>query len=237
MNIQKLIITSVVAFVATFTAHAGPISKGGFVINKPGKYFLTKSINVQLPVGYNAACGIVIEANDVELDLAGFSIGSPTNVGVGVYLTAGVRQVRVRNGRIQGAQYAVLSPVNQKITSCIVEGLQIVDCTNDCISIQGSENVIRSCTITNVTEQHNGIVVHTTLAKFNEVSDCTVSANLGGGSIGILGKTDGLVVRRCVVAGLEEGIHVTDHCKLLDNVTIRCGTGIIGNPVLLGSNN
>src|SRR5262249_4515065 len=127
--------------------------------------------------------------------------------------------------------------VNKKIFGCIIEGLQIVDCTNDCITIEGSENVVRSCTISNVPQQHDGIIVQTTLARFNEVSDCTVSADLGGGSIGIsAGGKDGLVVRRCVVAGMEEGIHVTDKCKLLDNVTMRCGTGIIGNPVLLGSN-
>jgi hypothetical protein len=234
----KLHLIAILLLAAALTAHAGPISKGGFVISKPGKYFLTKNISALLPQGYNGPIGVVIQTDDVELDLAGFSIGATNGIGVGIYLVDGVKQVRVRNGRIQGVQYAIVSALNKKITSCIFEGLQIVDCTNDVVRIEGSENVIRSCTVTNVAQQHHGIIVLTTVGKFNEVSDCTVSANLGGGTTGInSGLTDGLIVRRCVVAGVEEGIRVTDKCKLLDNLTIRCATGIVGNPVLVGSNN
>src|SRR4051812_13745181 len=107
MKLTHLIALTALAFTATFNAQAGPISKGGFVINKPGRYFLTKSINAALPVGYNGPVGIVIQTNDVELDLAGFSVGPFNGLGIGIYLEDGVRQVRVHNGRIQGMQFAI----------------------------------------------------------------------------------------------------------------------------------
>lgn len=42
MNLPKTLLSITLALAATFTSHAGPISKGGYVIAKPGKYFLTK---------------------------------------------------------------------------------------------------------------------------------------------------------------------------------------------------
>lgn len=237
MNLRKSLLTAALICAASFSAQAGPISKGGFIISKPGKYFLTKNITAAVPVGYSAPAGIIIQANDVELDLAGFTIGPFNNLGVGIYLVNGIKHVRIHNGRVQGVQFGVLCEANGKITGCIFERLQIVDCTNDAFTIKGYENVIRSCTITGVAVQHHGMIVHTSLGGFNEVTDCTVVSN-GGGSTGInTGLTDGLVVRRCMVEGFEEGIRMTPGCKLFDNLTLHCPTPITGNPVLVGSNN
>src|SRR5688500_17963562 len=116
---SRLLLTLLVALAATFTAHAGPIRKGGFIISKPGKYFLTKNITAAVPLGYNAPVGIVIEASDVELDLAGFSIGATNGVGIGVYLVGGVAQVRVHNGRIQGVPLGISSEANKSVRSCV----------------------------------------------------------------------------------------------------------------------
>ena len=237
MNIRKLIVTATLALATTIAAHAGPITKGGFIISKPGKYFLTKNINALIPLNYNSPVGIVIQTSDVELDLAGFTIGPTNNLGIGIYLVNGVSRVRIHNGRVQGVQTAVLSEVNGAISSCLFERLQIAECTNDSFRIKGQESVVRSCIVTKIAVQHHGMIILTSLGSFSEVSDCTLSSTLGA-STGInAGLTDGLVVRRCVVEGFEEGIRVTPGCKLFDNLTLHCTNPIVGNPVLVGSNN
>ncbi|MGB8170698.1 MAG: right-handed parallel beta-helix repeat-containing protein, partial [Chthoniobacteraceae bacterium] len=215
----KLLLVTTMLLAAALTAHAGPISKGGFVISKPGKYFLTKNINALLPAGYNGPVGIVIQTNDVELDLAGFTISPTNNVGVGVYLVEGVRRVRVHNGRIQGVQSAIFGAADKNISSCLFERLQIADCSNDAVRFEGFANVIRSCTVTNVAPNHHGIVVSTDTGGFNEVTDCTVSSDFGAQTGINAAGTDGLIVRRCIVEAFSDGYHMTTGCKLFDNLS------------------
>ena len=237
MKTKPILLTALLALTAAFTAHAVPISQGGYVIEKPGAYRLTRNISALVPAGFGGPVGVAIKANDVELDLAGLTIGPTNSVGIGIYLFEGVRRVRVRNGRIAGVQFAIVSPANKTIAGCLFEHLQIQDCTNNCISIEGNENVIRFCTVTNVAAQKHGIIVTNKLAGFNEVSDCTVSAGVFAGTGINSALTDGLVVRRCIVKSFEEGYRVTSGCKLFDNVTMGCATPIFGNPVLMGVNN
>src|SRR5438034_926937 len=90
------------------------------------------------------------------------------------------------------------------------------------ITKPGKYTLIRSCVATHVGDGQNGIVVTNNLTGVNEVTDCSVLGG-GGQTTGInSGGTDGLIVRRCVVQGCEEGFHVSLNCKLFDNATLFC---------------
>ena len=128
MNLRKAFLTLMLALAATCTSHAGPISKGGFVITKPGKYFLTKNIAVLPVAGLATPVGVVIKAQDVELDLAGFTIGPAANqpgVGTGIWLDPEVSRIRVQNGRVQNVATGVGGIAFAFVDECIIERLQI----------------------------------------------------------------------------------------------------------------
>jgi hypothetical protein len=82
-----------------------------------------------------------------------------------------------------------------------------------------------------------GISVDNAGLAFCEVSDCTVSSEVFGGSgIAIAGNT-ALIIRRCVVQRFFTGFSVNPNSKLFDNVTSNCTNVFTGGPVLLGVNN
>lgn len=239
-NTSRFLLTALCALTAAFPALAGPIGKGGFTIAKPGKYTLIRNLAAKPKAGGFIPIGISIEADDVELDLAGFTIGpapGAEGIGAGIILHPAAKRVRIHNGSIQGVQLGIGVGSNAAITSCIFEQIHISNCSTHGISIAGSANIIRSCTVTHVGGGHSGIVVLADSLDVNEVSDCSILDG-GGASTGInSGGTHGLLVRRCVVQGLEEGYRVTPFCKLYDNSTIYCSTPFFGSPQLIGVNN
>ena len=71
-----------------------------YVITNAGSYVLTEN----LVVTNDRANGITINANNVAVDLNGFTLSSAsgTNSGAGIYLPAGFRNLSVRNGSVVG---------------------------------------------------------------------------------------------------------------------------------------
>ena len=66
-----------------------------FIINQPGSYYLTG--NVSVPAGKD---GISVQANDVTVDLSGFSLtGTAPRVGV---IVGTFSRVTVKNGNLSG---------------------------------------------------------------------------------------------------------------------------------------
>jgi len=75
-----------------------PISSAPYIITNPGSYYLTTNVTV------NFGNGITISANDVSLDLNGFTIFStqyPAQSTYGIFLNA-VTNVTIANGFIRG---------------------------------------------------------------------------------------------------------------------------------------
>ncbi len=235
----RTFITALCTFALALAAHAGPIGKGGFAITKPGKYTLIRNIAVKPKPGTIFPLGISVEANDVDIDLGGFTIGpasSAEGLGIGIFLNPAVQRVHIHNGRIQGLQQGIGTGVASTLSGCIIEQVQIADCSGDAIAFAGTGNLLRSCVIANVAAGHAGIIVKNNLTGVNEITDCSVLES-GGQTVGISsGGTDGLLVRRCVVQGCEEGFHVSIKCKLFDNTTLFCTTPITGDPIKVGVN-
>lgn len=87
------------------------------IITRPGSYVVERSLG-----GVGAGTVIEIRANDVSLDLGGFTLFGPgdrTGTGVAV---VGAANVRVHNGHLQGFGVGVRAEGG---TNLVVEGLQI----------------------------------------------------------------------------------------------------------------
>lgn len=233
----SILVASLLFAASPLTSQAGPIGKGGFVITKPGKYTLIRDIRAVAPSGTSDGVGIMIKASNVELDLGGFTIGpvlGQDGKGIGILINEGVRNVRIHNGRVRDFEFGVFGSAGSgaALTAGVIERLQINDCAQTSISLSAASCVIRGCAISG---PGNGIQVLTAIDGYNEVSGCTVI----GPSMGT-GITDsgliGLLVRGCVVQGLQIGIEATAGAKLFDNVTLGCTKTLAGNATLVGVN-
>jgi hypothetical protein len=216
---------------------AVPIARGGFVITKPGKYTLIRNITGKPDAAKTASFGISIQANDVELDLAGYTISPAAGLegkGAGIALTPGIKRVRVQNGRIHDF-YNGVQTSGAGFDDGIFENLQITDSAHNAVDFAGTGLVIRHCVIRGAGAR--GIFLFTNTGGFNEITDCIID---GGGSAdeGVYAATkDGLIVRRCIITGCDAGLSLTTGCKIFDNLTLGCNTAISGNPQMIGINN
>jgi hypothetical protein len=239
--------TKLIPLLAALTAltasavHAAAIGKGGYLISKPGKYTLMRNLTAQVPASGIVPIGIRIEASDVELDLCGFTIAplaGQEGTGVGISIAANVERVHVQNGRIRDFAYGVFGgDVQNSVTDCGFERLQINRTTECGIQLHGSGHLIRGCAITSVAANSNGVNLIMLPLGLAEVSDCTFTSAVYGGnaiaSIGI-GVT---AVRRCVVNRFFTAYALTDACKLFDNLSLGCVNLSTGNPKMIGANN
>ena len=74
-----------------------PISSAPFIINSPGSYYLTTNLT-----GAASGSGITISANNVTVDLNGFTLQGVPSSQAGIYLSGTSTNVTVRNGAISG---------------------------------------------------------------------------------------------------------------------------------------
>lgn len=120
-------------------------------ITSPGCYRFTRSFRVDRSVpGFRSGVAIFIDANEVDLDLGGFSLIAGTIHGQG---TAGVtsdrgHRVRIRNGTISGFSTAVsLFELSRgrtpTITQRIVENLRIQRSSRVPIYVSGVGDIVR----------------------------------------------------------------------------------------------
>ncbi len=137
-----------------------PISALPYTISTPGSYYITTNLLVAVNNG------IVIAANNVNLDLNGFtisSIQSPASTGKGIALGSGsgpVTNITIRNGFITGSvtnnggtysgngfgygifQFGGQPAVNVHVSDVAVSGCQFVG-----IHLGGSNSVVESCSV------------------------------------------------------------------------------------------
>jgi hypothetical protein len=131
-----------------------PISAFGTTLTTPGSYFLTAN----LVSGSSTNDGILVRADNVTIDLNGFSIistsaagaTSPAGIRIDGSLTP-ISNVTVCNGRITGFDRAVR--VQNSFSNIIVDNIHAADCRRagieaNSISPTGSQNItIRRCVV------------------------------------------------------------------------------------------
>ena len=178
-------------------AHTGSGGSSEFLITQPGSYYLTTNV-----VGVSGENGINISANNVTLDLNGFSVQGVSGVWSGVYIHAGWTNVTVRNGSISGwGTSSTFSGVECYANNVTLERLN-VSANHYGIYLDGS-GVVRDCNCYN----NSGIAIQVNAGM---VSGCEALNNASNGIYVVTGT-----VSDCVALNnTNYGIEVTNNCTV-----------------------
>ena len=166
-----------------------PITSLPIVISQGGSYYLTRSFALDFAV----LDAITIRADNVTVDLCGFTIQQTTNAvavaGVRIGSTSintPVRNAVVRNGTITG--FAAAGVTSQGGRNCLIENLHVTGC-NAGISFQAfgtagaAGNTIRRCRTTENT-LGSGVIFLSGAANIgNVIEDCESLNNSTGFSL------------------------------------------------------
>jgi hypothetical protein len=203
-------------------------------ITNGGSYVLTENIS-----GTNGAHGVVVAADDVTLDLNGFTIaGLPGSLN-GIHVAAPVVNLTVQGGLIRGwggNGISAAAASNSAVRGVQVRGsgghgmelgtgAQVFDCVvansgQDGIRVGGVSQV-GGCQARN--SGGHGIVIGT----HSSASDCTAREN--GGS-GIVAAPQSLVLRNAVRDNRGHGVVLEAGCLVADAAAYTCvSNGIHGN--------
>ena len=174
-----------------------PISSAPYTIASPGHYYLTR--NISSP---GAQIAITIAADDVSLDLDGFTIdGDDTTGSWGIRFSGARQNVTVENGTVRDFHFGldvtdfnsesiVLRGLNavsniRGFSLAVTRALVLTDCTANSnqetgIYLPGERSVIRNCSVIN--NQGDGIslagagnLVESNLVRDNNGEDINVS--------------------------------------------------------------
>jgi parallel beta-helix repeat protein len=152
-----------------------------YVISQPGSYYLTT--NIVTTTTY-AGTGIEILANNVTLDLNGFSVScTSTNYDTyGIYIPNDQTNITVRNGNLNGWNYGVFGYTGYSV-NLVFEKLNVSDCNKGSAVYSvgiglNSAAVIRDCTVEN---DETGINCNADVAPNSSlITDCTANNNIYG---------------------------------------------------------
>jgi parallel beta-helix repeat protein len=203
-----------------------------YIISQPGSYYLTSNI---VTTGTYAGTGIEITANNVTLDLNGFSVSctSPNTGTYGIYIPNTQTNITVRNGNVNGWFYGLFGYTGYS-ADLVFEKLNVVNCNKSGngygITVNGPA-VIRDCTfegnVTGISCNNNvspggSLIVGCTVndnafygiecSGGGIISGCTANNNLVGIQV-IFNQfgnspSDGLLVSKCTANNNNYGIYV-----------------------------
>ncbi len=162
-------------------------------ITEPNSYYLAETINFD-PSDANA---ITIEANDVTIDLAGFSvIGPNSGTGCGVYMN-GCTNVEIRNGTVRDF-YCGIYEFSSSGRQHRVINVRVMSNGNYGIKLYGDGHMVKDCTAAE--NGYMGIYVS---------SGSTVNGSIANrnGNIGIMASDGSLVVGNTAYNNQSVGIN------------------------------
>jgi len=186
--------------------HTGSGGSAEFLIIQPGSYYLTTNV-----VGVSSEHGINISANNVTLDLNGFSVQGSSSALDAIYIHAGYTNVTVRNGNISG--WGNTSPfygfgIECYANNVILERLKVS--ANRYGIYLDSSGVVRDCNYYN--NASNGVYVAT-----GTVSGCEALNNAANGIYVVTGAVSDCVALNNVSYGIEVGNNCTVRDCTSDN--------------------
>ena len=178
-----------------------------YIISQPGSYYLTSNL-----VGVGTENGIEIAANDVTLDLNGFTLQSvPTNASFllnnGITMQSTLTNVTVRNGMVTGWLYGLFS-LSQTSANMVVEHVNFANCNAGssaaAAGIYLSGGVIaRDCTFENDTDGIECNGYNSPVPSI--ITDCTDDNSQIGFSCGGTTVITGCTVVNCQNSGILIG--------------------------------
>jgi len=158
-----------------------PISSIPFTITQPGRYYLTR--NLTAATGINA---VTIQANNVTLDLHGFTLQGPGGAGDGVLVSGSRSGIRIEDGTVVGWFNGVDA---QTATSMVASGLIVLAngfAENDGSYgfISGTDSILEDCLVR--ANKNTGVL----LKEGSVIRRCSIVDHTG---IGVLATADVLV--------------------------------------------
>jgi hypothetical protein len=130
-----------------------------YTITNPGFYFLSRNLTVA------SGNAITISADDVTLDLMGFSLIGPGSQGNGV-LMHGRANVEVRNGTIRGFASGIMEDSSSGANHRIIAVTARTN-ANYGIYLKGQDHLVQKC---HALDSETGIYVENGIIKENSVS-------------------------------------------------------------------
>lgn len=194
-----------------------PISSVPFTISIPGSYYVTTNLTVP-----GAASAITINANNVTLDLNGFTLTGVNQLFDGI-LAESETNILIRNGAINNFAVGVDA---YSASAVSVEHIRVSNVEGYGIFLLGSA-MARDCMVSGTTETgFDGIFVNGGV-----VVDCVVSGCAGNGI-----EAQSSQVRHCLVeTNRGVGILLDGTCHLVGN-TLAGNSGTY-NVEITGTNN
>jgi parallel beta-helix repeat protein len=183
------------------------ISSVPHTINSSGSYYLTNDLQTSSA----NSDAIHINADNVTLDLMGFSlIGRGSGTGIGI-LISGQQNVEIRNGTIRdfGGDGIYENDDEEKGGAHRVINVRVFSNGGNGIDLGGVDHLVRSSTV--LGNGFGGIFV----GPYSKVRECKVSTNLGHG-IELGSKCT--VLENVVDYNLFSGIWTWSNCVVTDNI-------------------
>lgn len=116
-----------------------PISALPYPITESGSYYLTGNMDV-------SGDGITVEADDVTIDLMGYTITGDGSSGYGIYIN-GRSNVEIRNGTVKTfGQRGIYEPISSEIRGNRIISIRVVENGSYGIFLSSTQNQVKNCT-------------------------------------------------------------------------------------------
>jgi parallel beta-helix repeat protein len=199
-----------------------------FIISQAGSYYLTGNLSVS-----SATDGITINADNVTIDLNGFTLTGFGVANSAIYAASDRFNIAIRNGTVRdwGAGVNLPLTINSQFENLRLYnntanfGLRtshtctIINCVargNFDGIVTNNASVLKNCVSTNNTSE--GII----LGRVCVAADCVTSGNTDAGLI----AGEACMVQNCSAsANTVDGIRASNNCILLNNACDGNGTG------------
>lgn len=191
-----------------------------FRITAPGSYDLTAPVT-----GVTGRNGISIEANDVTIDLRGFTLGGVGGSLDGIHVAAGFARLTVRHGTIAGWGGDGVDEVDGGATDGVFEDVHATQNAGDGLRL-GNRVTVRACKVSDnsvfgLTVNGSATITGTNAADngrsgllfgAGSALECVVSSN---GEAGIECVDEPALITKCVAFGNSgTGLKAPDGAKL-----------------------
>ncbi len=204
---------------------AQPILELPYEINEPGSYCLIQNL-IHTDRYTNA---IVVDANNVTIDLGGYSIIGPTTsyneTCNGIYMD-GRRNIEIRNGTItnfpNSGIFSDMTDPNGLASGIRIISVRVTSMGAEGIFLNGFHHTIRNCTVTNTQlelEQGYGGITCASL--------CSVTGNMVSrhNIIGI-NTLAGCTIQDNTIGECSYGVITDDACRIINNTIDSAFDGI-----------
>lgn len=179
-----------------------------YTINSPGFYYLGGNLTYS---GTSEA--ITVNADDVTLDLMGFSLNcSSRHAGMGITITE-QKNVEIRNGTVRGFNFALTEASSNGANHQVIN-VRVID-NNVGVTLPGQGHLIKGCMASNITSDGLGIGSNGTIIG-NVAQSCGGKGIIGSGTV------SGNMVSDC-----GYGIYFNGAGRLIGN-TVVCNSGQTG---------